>query len=441
MVNKYKVGDSNSAAGKSNHYGKIATIKEVNTWRDYCYTIDLDNERWVWRESEFEPVNEQKIVITTDGKITTAKLYEGSKVIKTAEAKCNPEDTFDFNVGARLAFDRLSVKYKKGDKVKIVKNTCNHFSKIGNIITLTDIWRIDGNEVKWNYKESCGYITEDDVEPYVESETTDGWRVVNRPAKKGDYIRLVTKVFTFDKIGDILKVYSVDGCVQVADRDCPHRTGEYDPDYLWNYAKYQYEVVERVYKPGDKVKIVGNTCYHGYATGDIVTIDEIFKASTFPNETCWRTKEKGYFIRECDVEPCSYKPGDKVEIIGNCCSHSVAIGKVVTLKNKCNEYCGDNTDAWDIEGYYCYVCERDFKPYTEPPKPKYYNGKVVCIETEDKYFTVGKVYEFVDGIVKDNDNDERPTRVMRKVYNPIVDITDDKWIKQKGLKFIPFVES
>lgn len=51
---------------------------------------------------------EQKIVITTDGKTTTAKLYDGKKIIETAEAKCSPSDKFDFAIGAKLAFERLT---------------------------------------------------------------------------------------------------------------------------------------------------------------------------------------------------------------------------------------------------------------------------------------------------------------------------------------------
>lgn len=53
-----------------------------------------------------EPAN-QKIVITTDGKTTLARLYDGKTVVKSAEAKCSPEDTFDFVTGATLAMSRL----------------------------------------------------------------------------------------------------------------------------------------------------------------------------------------------------------------------------------------------------------------------------------------------------------------------------------------------
>ena len=56
----------------------------------------------------FEPVkNESKILITAAGATTLARLYEGKEVIRTAEAKCAPCDTYDFKTGANLAYARL----------------------------------------------------------------------------------------------------------------------------------------------------------------------------------------------------------------------------------------------------------------------------------------------------------------------------------------------
>ena len=68
------------------------------------------------------------IHIYTDGITTTAILKDGKKAIRTGQAKCSPDDTYDFNVGAKLAFDRLMEnevkevkrKAKVGEWVKIV---------------------------------------------------------------------------------------------------------------------------------------------------------------------------------------------------------------------------------------------------------------------------------------------------------------------------------
>ena len=83
---------------------------------------------WVYPDC-IELISDNKIVITTDGKTTTARFYDGKKVIKAAKAECSPEDEFDFKIGAKIAFDRLvdnetknPCKYYNG-KVVFSENT------------------------------------------------------------------------------------------------------------------------------------------------------------------------------------------------------------------------------------------------------------------------------------------------------------------------------
>lgn len=52
---------------------------------------------------ELRPV----IVITSDGVTTTATRRFGKAILASATARCNPDDTFDFDEGARIAFERL----------------------------------------------------------------------------------------------------------------------------------------------------------------------------------------------------------------------------------------------------------------------------------------------------------------------------------------------
>ena len=61
---------------------------------------------WVYPDC-IELISGNKIVITADGATTTARFYDGKKVIKAAKAECSPEDEFDFKIGAKIAFDRL----------------------------------------------------------------------------------------------------------------------------------------------------------------------------------------------------------------------------------------------------------------------------------------------------------------------------------------------
>lgn len=56
-------------------------------------------------------------------------------------------------------------------------------------------------------------------------------------------------------------------------------------------------------------------------------------------------------------------------------------------------------------------CEEIKEPekHTDPEKPKYYNGKMVCVENGGySWWTVGKIYEYKDGIVTADDGDKYP---------------------------------
>lgn len=43
----------------------------------------------------------KKIIILTDGKNVTAKLFDGKNIVKEGIAKCSPKDDFDFEAGAK----------------------------------------------------------------------------------------------------------------------------------------------------------------------------------------------------------------------------------------------------------------------------------------------------------------------------------------------------
>lgn len=71
----------------------------------------------------------QEIHITTDGKTTYAVLKQDGKVLSRSEAKCHPDDNFDFETGAKIALDRLEIKkevdepknpFKPGDIVECI---------------------------------------------------------------------------------------------------------------------------------------------------------------------------------------------------------------------------------------------------------------------------------------------------------------------------------
>lgn len=118
--------------------GKEATILTYTDSNKYL--ISEDGGCWNWTDEMFSglAVSRPKIVITTDGKTTTAKMYKGKKLLKAAESSCSPEDTFDFAIGAKLALERVTEKeqkFKIGQFVRVINNDTNNFP-IGQIVQI-----------------------------------------------------------------------------------------------------------------------------------------------------------------------------------------------------------------------------------------------------------------------------------------------------------------
>lgn len=114
---KFKVGDY--VIGNYNDYwvtnkGWIGRVVQINSNGTFnAKGKSLSGDEWTFEQLDVEHFDlytkdqPTKIVITTDGKTTTAKMYRDKSVVKVETTKCHPDDRFDFMVGARVAFDRL----------------------------------------------------------------------------------------------------------------------------------------------------------------------------------------------------------------------------------------------------------------------------------------------------------------------------------------------
>lgn len=60
----------------------------------------------------------------------------------------------------------------------------------------------------------------------------------------------------------------------------------------------------------------------------------------------------------------------------------------------------------------------------EKPQKKYFNGKVVCVKSGYYWWTVGKIYDVVDGIITADDGDRYPR--VSSGQEPYVDAKDIK---------------
>lgn len=176
---KYKVGDKVRivserpwAFGFPNdmvkYLGKTLTVARVNARAHaestYRFEEAVDNgyywlfdESWIsgLAEPEREPCT---VELRFDGMITTATLKRGGRDVKTAEARCNPKDTYSRAEGARVAVERLFEKKRKEDKPKKSKpkkskpkiwdkfvvtgneGKYGHCFNIGEIVTLVKIF-------------------------------------------------------------------------------------------------------------------------------------------------------------------------------------------------------------------------------------------------------------------------------------------------------------
>ena len=194
---KYKVGDKVRIVSKrpqknwnsymDKYLGKTMTIiKSGINDKGVYYRVFEDRASegiwWYWYEDMIsglvEPAREPCTVeLRFDGMITTATLKRDGRDVKTAEARCNPKDTYSRAEGARVAVERLFEKKRKedkpkeskpkvGDKFVIVDDLSGHGFPIGEIVTLY-YFRKDYSL----YMNRCGrkrWIYDSDVKPYKE---------------------------------------------------------------------------------------------------------------------------------------------------------------------------------------------------------------------------------------------------------------------------------
>lgn len=130
-----------------------ASAKEVFEILERMFAQNKEEEN-----SEPEPVEKDspryRIVIECDGgDITNAEMIVNGKTVRKSNAKRNPEDRFDFKVGAEYAFNRLFEKEEKEKKPAF---------KIGDIVRIRKDLRVNDFESLEKESEYGGcYVTTD----------------------------------------------------------------------------------------------------------------------------------------------------------------------------------------------------------------------------------------------------------------------------------------
>ena len=90
----------------------------------------------------------------------------------------------------------------------------------------------------------------------------------------------------------------------------------------------------------------------------------------------------------------------------------------------------------NFKGNYSYVLD-GYQPEPEAekePEPEYFSGKVICVSSGDECFTVGKMYEFINGEVKDDEGDTRPMYADEQFKSV------EEWNSEYGMPIARFIE-
>ena len=220
---KYKVGDKvrivserPSSRGFTDnmckYLGTVMTISNVIESDNPSYKMEEDKrgleflltrvllgdiaDGWIWSEKWIsglaEEPKEQKeapsepisVHIRFCGPLTVAELMKGSKVVKVANARCNPKDTYDRGEGAKVAVNRLFEKKQKdstdkhqnviGKKFKVIGRSGDmpHFFKIGTVVKVVEISE-HGNyfceALSYSHGLDSQFVSPKDLEPYEEA--------------------------------------------------------------------------------------------------------------------------------------------------------------------------------------------------------------------------------------------------------------------------------
>ena len=134
MKHKFKVGDKVRVLDGSNirnytggwcqymnkYVGKVYTITGLYEYESGRKAYGVENSFLMFDERGLK-FAENKVVIVYVENMTIAKYYENGKCVKTAIARCSPEDAFSEETGAKIALERLFAKsfdwesFKKGE--------------------------------------------------------------------------------------------------------------------------------------------------------------------------------------------------------------------------------------------------------------------------------------------------------------------------------------
>lgn len=161
---KFKVGDK--VRVKKSFVIKGCTLPSMRKYAGITGTIteeefgdcmiDSTGNLW-WNVDSIEFVTEAEqprrefIVIRRDGAKTIAELRHDREVIKSGKAICNASDTFDFEAGAKIAFDRPMWR-KESKKESYIEREFKIGDRVITSRGVGEVVDVDHNETSMPYR-------------------------------------------------------------------------------------------------------------------------------------------------------------------------------------------------------------------------------------------------------------------------------------------------
>lgn len=199
--------------------GAVGVIKHIDTcFTKLPYAVEFKEEnteyssgfghcrarRGYWCCDEMLELVEKKpneciVIYRKDSDVIALDKRTGRKAVE----KCSPDDEFDFNIGAKLAFERLTEKkyrivkqdkYEIGDKVKFVDkySTGINADFLGKVLTIEDVrivYRTICYKVKVNHRKEGGSKTRWLCDSWIEGKAVEVKE--SDEIKVGDYVKIV----------------------------------------------------------------------------------------------------------------------------------------------------------------------------------------------------------------------------------------------------------
>lgn len=311
-------------------------------------------------------------------------------------------------------------KFKVGDRVKCIRNTWSTVPILNECGTVCEIRTCD-----------VGINFDKDVNGHRCSghcENGHGWyllpneiELVTPEFKVGDRVVGIGRFDSRDidgKLGTVVKITN-DGIkdigVEFDEHIDGHSAGGKAKDgHGWFVESYALKLVDT---PTWKVLIMSDgdkTTGRLYENGKVVKSVETKK---HPDDeysieaACEVIMERMFPKTPTIVKQDKYEVGDKVKIVDKWNKDTNEtmfgdmdkyLGTVMTIRSIDSD--GDyrmEDDKYECGGWYwnkhCIEGKVVESKVEEPPKPTYYNGKVVCTKGAFGLTTTGKIYEFVDG--------------------------------------------